>query len=74
MSIGTVSIGGVANPTAAWYDAPTVGGHAAAMHAALRSAALDPEQIDYVNAHGTATLQNDTVETAAIKEVLGPGA
>jgi 3-oxoacyl-[acyl-carrier-protein] synthase II len=53
---------------------PTVEGQAAAMRAALRSALLEPAAIDYVNAHGTATPQNDVVETAAIKEVLGPRA
>jgi 3-oxoacyl-(acyl-carrier-protein) synthase len=50
---------------------PTVAGQAAAMRAALRSARRDPDDIDYINAHGTATLQNDSVETAAIKEVFG---
>jgi 3-oxoacyl-(acyl-carrier-protein) synthase len=41
------------------------------MRSALRSAELQPEAIDYVNAHGTATAQNDAVETAALKEVFG---
>jgi beta-ketoacyl-acyl-carrier-protein synthase II len=50
---------------------PTVAGQAGAMRAALRSAGLDHGAVDYVNAHGTATLQNDAVETAAIKEVFG---
>jgi beta-ketoacyl-acyl-carrier-protein synthase II len=50
---------------------PTVEGQAGAMRAALKSAGLDPDAVDYVNAHGTATLQNDAVETAAIKEVFG---
>ena len=50
---------------------PSIEGQAAAMRAALRSARLDGDAIDYVNAHGTATLQNDAVETAAIKEVFG---
>jgi 3-oxoacyl-[acyl-carrier-protein] synthase II len=50
---------------------PTALGQANAMKAALRSAALHAESIDYINAHGTATVQNDAVETAAIKEVFG---
>jgi len=50
---------------------PTVEGQAGAMRAALKSAGLGPDAVDYVNAHGTATLQNDAVETAAIKEVFG---
>jgi 3-oxoacyl-(acyl-carrier-protein) synthase len=50
---------------------PTVAGQAAAMRAALSCAGIGPDAVDYVNAHGTATLQNDSVETAAIKEVFG---
>ena len=53
---------------------PTVEGQAGAMQAALRSAGLEPSGIDYINAHGTATAQNDAVETAAIKAVWGEGA
>lgn len=53
---------------------PTAEGQGSAMRAALRSAQLDPGGIDYINAHGTATAQNDAVETAAIKEVFGPRA
>jgi len=49
---------------------PTEAGQAAAMRAALASANLPPQAIGYVNAHGTGTVQNDAVETAAIKEVL----
>ncbi len=49
---------------------PTVAGQSAAMRAALASAALPATAIGYVNAHGTGTLQNDAVETAALKEVL----
>jgi 3-oxoacyl-[acyl-carrier-protein] synthase II len=41
------------------------------MQSALLAAHLEPEAIDYINAHGTATLQNDVVETAAIKMVFG---
>jgi 3-oxoacyl-(acyl-carrier-protein) synthase len=50
---------------------PTIDGQGSAMRAALRSAQLDPDRIDYINAHGTATAQNDAVETAAIKDVFG---
>ena len=50
---------------------PSVDGQAAAMRRALESAAIRPEEIDYINAHGTATLANDAVETAAIKQVFG---
>ncbi len=50
---------------------PSTEGQASAMWAALRSACLATDSIDYINAHGTATVQNDTVETAAIKDVFG---
>ncbi|MEO8307849.1 MAG: beta-ketoacyl-[acyl-carrier-protein] synthase family protein [Pseudomonadota bacterium] len=53
---------------------PSVAGQASAMRAALRCAGAQPQDIDYINAHGTATLANDAVETAAIKDVFGPGA
>ena len=50
---------------------PTVGGQAAAMRAALRSGDISADDIDSINAHGTGTQVNDSVETAAIKEVFG---
>jgi 3-oxoacyl-[acyl-carrier-protein] synthase II len=53
---------------------PTVAGQAAAMRAALRTAAGAATSIDSINAHGTGTQANDSVETAAIKEVFGEGA
>jgi 3-oxoacyl-[acyl-carrier-protein] synthase II len=42
-----------------------------AMKMALSDAGIEPEAIDYVNAHGTSTPVNDPVETHAIKEVFG---
>lgn len=49
---------------------PTVEGPSYAMRMALEDAKLDPSQIDYLNAHGTATKDNDINETKAIKEVF----
>ncbi len=46
-------------------------GAARAMQAALDQASLAPEQIGYLNAHGTSTMLNDKGETAAIKTVFG---
>ena len=42
-----------------------------AMKAALEDASLSPDDVDYINAHGTSTTQNDLTETRAIKEVFG---
>ncbi len=50
---------------------PTVEGPSRAMRMALRDASLAPEQVGYINAHGTATETNDRIETAAIRAVFG---
>ncbi|TVP60288.1 MAG: beta-ketoacyl-[acyl-carrier-protein] synthase II [Gemmatimonadales bacterium] len=54
--------------------APDGEGAQAAMRMALDDAGARPEDVDYVNAHGTSTPHNDRAETAAIKAVLGPRA
>ncbi len=41
------------------------------MNAAIASAGIRPDQVDYVNAHGTSTPHNDRIETTAIKRVFG---
>lgn len=49
-------------------------GAARAMQGAIRDAKLNPEEIGYINAHGTSTPLGDKAETAAIKTVFGPHA
>ncbi|MBI3098096.1 MAG: beta-ketoacyl-[acyl-carrier-protein] synthase family protein [Planctomycetes bacterium] len=49
---------------------PSGAGAAAAMRAALESAALSPERVDYVNAHGTGTPSNDLMEAVALRTVF----
>jgi nodulation protein E len=51
--------------------APTVEGPTAAMVAALADAGLAPDDVDYVNAHGTGTKANDEIETQAIRRAFG---
>jgi nodulation protein E len=50
---------------------PSADGAARAMRLALRDANAAPEDVGYINAHGTATKANDVTETRAIKEVFG---
>lgn len=50
---------------------PDGNGAARAMKMALDEAGMQPEDIDYINAHGTSTPTNDPIETAAIKKTFG---
>ena len=53
--------------------APSTDGDGAirTMRLTLKDAGITPDQVDYVNAHGTSTLPNDRTETAAIRAVFG---
>jgi len=53
---------------------PSIDGASMAMQMALQDAAVSPSDIDYINAHGTATTVNDLNETRAIKRVFGNAA
>jgi 3-oxoacyl-[acyl-carrier-protein] synthase II len=51
--------------------APDADQQAVAMKLALRDAGISPDDVDYINAHGTGTQLNDAAETKAIKMVFG---
>jgi 3-oxoacyl-(acyl-carrier-protein) synthase len=72
-----VDLVGCGESSDAWHmSAPHpdgLGAQAAMLHA-LKAANLKPEDIGYVNAHGTATLANDLAEAAATRAVFGSGA
>ncbi|GAB6067536.1 beta-ketoacyl-ACP synthase II [Methylothermus subterraneus] len=65
-------IGYAASADAYHMTQPPENGEGAAlcMRRALRSAGIDPEQVDYINAHGTSTPAGDLAETRAIKQVF----
>ncbi len=65
---------GMASSSDAYHVAapdPDGQGAANAMKWALEDGGVDPEQIDYINAHGSSTPANDVMETRAIKQVFG---
>jgi 3-oxoacyl-[acyl-carrier-protein] synthase II len=72
---GTVA-GGALTSDAFHMSAPEPSGvySARALELALRSAAVDPGELDYICAHGTATRANDAAETRAIRIALGDAA
>ena len=53
---------------------PSLGGASRAIRSALTDAQLDVGEVDYINAHGTATAANDKTECAAIRQVFGSAA
>jgi len=66
-------IGYSASDDAYHVTAPASDGNAGiyAMNQALKEAGINPEQVDYINAHGTSTPPNDRTETLIIKNVFG---
>lgn len=73
-SPAAVQFAGGGESSDAWHmSTPHPDGHGAqsAMHAALTAAKLEPSDIGYVNAHGTATPANDRSEAAALMGVFG---
>lgn len=53
---------------------PDPAGQVRAMQLALADAGLCADDVDYVNAHGTATIEGDSIEIASLRELLGPRA
>ncbi|MGR8930287.1 MAG: beta-ketoacyl-ACP synthase [Gammaproteobacteria bacterium] len=66
-------LGAGASADAYHVSAPRPDGSCAqtAMKAALHDAGLSPEQVDYINLHGTATEQNDAMESKAVASLFG---
>jgi 3-oxoacyl-[acyl-carrier-protein] synthase II len=64
-------IGYAARSDAMHLTRPGLEGQVEAMRLALADASVSPDEVDYINAHGTATIAGDAIETAAIKRVFG---
>src|SRR3712207_9575197 len=66
-------VGYAATADAHHITQPAEGGEGGvrAMRTALKRAGLRPEDVDYINAHGTSTPMNDHYETQALKTVFG---
>jgi len=69
-----VGYGNTADASHVTAPAPEGEGAARCMKMALRNGGLNPEDISYINAHGTSTPQGDIAETQAVKTVFGPHA
>ena len=63
--------GGAMTSDAGDLTSPDLRGMVKALQGALTNSGLAPERIGYINAHGTGTLVNDRLESAAIREVFG---
>ena len=66
-----VSYGATSDAFHLTQPSPEGEGAVRAVRLALKRASLSPNEIDYINAHGTATLLNDRTETTVIKSVFG---
>jgi 3-oxoacyl-(acyl-carrier-protein) synthase len=64
-------LGGVSTCDATRLPKPVVDGQVRVMRGALRDACVTPDQVNYINAHGTSTVLADAAEVEAIKQVFG---
>ena len=64
-------LGGASTCDATRLPKPVVDGQVRVMRGALRDAGITPEQVNYINAHGTSTILADAAEVDAIKQVFG---